>query len=127
MVTSTTGLEGSTNARRVIASGATGLYDFYKIKYIKSVIVQGITSTIPNVAPTENQVVAANDGLESDIESYVANNFPFDVDYMNTTSYLCYEVDRDVMNAAGASVTYLHAQVDVYEVVQSTNNLIVKI
>lgn len=127
MVTSTTGLEGSTNARRVIASGSTGLYDFYKIKYIKSVIVQGITSTIPNVAPTQGSVVAANDGLDADVESYVANNFPFDVDYMNTISYLCYEVNRDVMNAAGASVTYLHAQVDVYEVVQSTNNLIVKI
>lgn len=126
MITSTTSLEGSTNAKRIIASGATGLYDFYKIKYIKSVIVQGITSTIPNTSPTQGAVVAANDGLDADVESYVANNFPFDVDYMNTTSYLCYEVDRDVMNAAGAAVTYLHAKVDVYEVVQSTNNLIAK-
>ena len=126
MITSTTSLEGSTNAKRIIASGATALYDFYKIKYIKTVIVQGISNTIPNVAPTQTDVVDANDGLDSDVESYVANYFPFDVDYMNTTSYLCYEVDRDVMNAAGASVTYLHAQVDVYEVVQSTNNLIVK-
>ena len=126
MITSTTSLEGSTNAKRIIASGATALYDFYKIKYVQTVIVQGISNTIPNVAPTQNAVVAANEGLDADVESYVANHFPFDVDYMNTTSYLCYEVDRDVMNAAGASVTYLHAQVDVYEVVQSTNNLIVK-
>lgn len=122
MVTSTTGLEGSTNARRVIASGATGLYDFYKIKYIRTVIVQGISNTIPNTSPREDAVVSANEGLDADIESYVANRFPFDVDYMNITSYLCYEVSRGVMSAADAGVTYLHAQVDVYEVVQSTNN-----
>lgn len=120
MITGTKELEGSTNAKRIISSGSTGLYDFYKIKYIKTVIVQGISNTIPNVAPTQNAVVAANDGLDSDIESYVANHFPFDPDFMNNISYLCYETNRDVMNAAGASVTYLHASVDVYEICQSS-------
>lgn len=120
MITGTKELEGSTNVRRIIASGATGLYDFYKIKYIKTVIVQGISNTIPNVAPTQGAVVAANDGLDTDIESYVANTFPFDPDFMNNISYLCYETNRDVMNAAGASVTYLHASVDVYEICQSS-------
>jgi len=120
MITGTKELEGSTNVRRIIASGATGLYDFYKIKYIKTVIVQGINNTIPNVAPTQGAVVAANDGLDTDVESYVASNFPFDPDFMNNISYLCYETNRDVMNAAGASVTYLHASVDVYEICQSS-------
>jgi hypothetical protein len=122
MTTGTKELEGSTNARRVIASEATGLYDFYKIKYIRTVIVQGVSNTIPNTSPREDAVIAANDGLDENIENYVKDNFPFDVDYMNTTSYLCYEVSRGVMSAADAGVTYLHAQVDIYEIARSTED-----
>lgn len=126
MITSTKSLEDTTNAKRIIASGATGLYDFYKIKYIKSIIVQGISQTIPSSAPTQADVLDANEGLDSDVENYVANYFPFDVNYINNPSFLCYEVNRDIVSPSSVNVLYLYAKVDVYQVVQSTNNLIVK-
>jgi hypothetical protein len=86
--------------------------------------VQGITETIPNTSPTMSDVKAANDGLDQDIQDYVDDFYPFDPDYMNNDSFICYEVNRDIMSPSGASDSCLYAQVDVYQVVKSTNNAI---
>lgn len=122
MITGTTELEDSVNVRRINNGAGSTTVNFYKLKFVKSVIVQGVTTTIPNVTPTLANVLSANNSLETDINTYCTSNFPYGTDWATTTRYICYEKDRDVMNAAGASVTYLHAQIDVYEILKSTNN-----
>jgi hypothetical protein len=120
MVTSTTSLQASTNVR--IASKVD--IEFYKINYIKTDIVQGISDPIPNTSPTMLDVFNANESLDKDIEEYVNTFYPFDPDYMDNESYICYEVNRDIMSPSGASHSCLYAQVDIYQVVKSTNNAI---
>ena len=92
------------------------------MKFVKSAIVQGVTTTIPNTAPTLANVLAANNGLDTNVSTYCTSNFAYGTDWQTTTRYICYESNRDLMNAAGVAATYIHAQVDVYEIVKSTNN-----
>lgn len=122
MTIGTIELDDNSNVRRINNGAGSTTVNFYKLRFVKSVIVQGVTTTIPNTTPTLANVLAANNSLETDINTYCTSNFPYGTDWATTTRYICYESNRDVMNAAGASVTYLHAQVDVYEIVKSTNN-----
>lgn len=119
---STTQLEENSNVRRINNGSGSTAINFRKLRFVRTHIVQGVTTTIPNTAPTLANVLAANNSLETDINTYCTSNFAYGSDWATTTRYLCFESNRDLMNAAGASVTYVHAQVDVYEIVKSTTN-----
>jgi len=122
MVTGTKELENAQNVVRVPNGLGYDTIQFYKLKYVRSSIVQGVSQTIPNTAPDLADVLAANDALDSDVQTYCTDNYPYQDDWATTTRYICYESNRDIMNAAGIAASYLHAQVDVYEIVKSTNN-----
>jgi len=122
MTSGTLELEEGQNLIRINNGSGSTAINFRKLKFVKSAIVQGVTTTIPNVAPTLANVLAANNGLDTNISTYCTSNFAYGTDWETTTRYICYESNRDVMNAAGSAVTYLHAQVDVYEIAKSTNN-----
>jgi hypothetical protein len=122
MTVGTTELDDLSNVRRINNGTGSLTVNFYKLKYIKTNIVQGVTTTIPNTAPTLANVLAANNALDTDINTYCTSNFAYGSDWATTTRYLCFESNRDLMNAAGANATYIHAQVDVYEILKSTNN-----
>ena len=122
MTSGTLELEEGQNLVRVNNGSGSTTINFRKLKFVKSAIVQGVTTTIPNTAPTLANVLAANNGLDTNVSTYCTSNFAYGTDWATTTRYICYESNRDVMNAAGVAATYLHAQVDVYEIVKSTNN-----
>jgi hypothetical protein len=124
MIVSTIELEDGENVRRINNGAGSTTSNFYKLRFVRSHIVQGTTNTIPNTAPTPAQVLTANNSLDTDLNAYFASNFAYGSDWLTsvTPRYICYESNRDLMNAAGASVTYIHAQVDVYEIVKSTGN-----
>jgi hypothetical protein len=115
-------LEENLNLVRINNGSGSTTVNFRKLKFVKSAIVQGVTTTIPNTAPTLANVLAANNGLDTNVSTYCTSNFAYGTDWATTTRYICYESNRDVMNAAGVAATYIHAQVDVYEIVKSTNN-----
>jgi hypothetical protein len=115
-------LEENGNLVRINNGSGSTTVNFRKLKFVKSAIVQGVTTTIPNTAPTLANVLAANNGLDTNVSTYCTSNFAYGTDWQTTTRYICYESNRDLMNAAGVAATYLHAQVDVYEIVKSTNN-----
>ena len=115
-------IENQKNVVRVNNGSGFNANNFYKLKYIKSVIVQGITSSIPNTTPTLADVLAANNGLDTNVSTYCTSNFAYGTDWLTTPRYICYETNRDIMNAAGANVSRLHAQVDVYQIVQQAGN-----
>jgi len=115
-------LEGSENVVRINNGTGYNANNFYKLKFVKSAIVQGITSSIPNTTPTLPNVLTANDDLTTNVSTYCTSNFAYGTDWQTVTRYICYESNRDIMNAAGANVSRLHSQVDVYEIVKSTNN-----
>jgi hypothetical protein len=110
------------NVVRINNGTGFNTFNFYRLKYIKSHIVQGVTTSIPNTSPTLAQVLAANNGLDANVSTYCTSNFAYGADWLTTPRYICYESNRDIMNAAGASVSYLHAQVDVYQIVQIAEN-----
>jgi hypothetical protein len=122
MTSGTLELEEGQNLVRVNNGSGSTTINFRKLKFVKSAIVQGVTTTIPNTAPTLANVLAANNSLDTNVSTYCTSNFAYGTDWATTTRYICYESNRDVMNAAGVAATYLHAQVDVYEIVKSTNN-----
>lgn len=115
-------LEENGNLVRINNGSGSTTVNFRKLKFVKSAIVQGVTTTIPNTAPTLANVLAANNGLDTNVSTYCTSNFAYGTDWQTTTRYICYESNRDLMNAAGIAATYIHAQVDVYEIVKSTNN-----
>jgi hypothetical protein len=122
MVSGTTELEENGNVVRINNGTGSTTINFRKLKFVKTALVQGITSSIPNTTPTLANVLTTNNDLTTDISTYCTSNFPYGTDWQTTTRYICYESNRDIMNAAGANVSRLHAQVDVYEIVKSTNN-----
>jgi hypothetical protein len=122
MTTSTIELEDGENVRRINNGAGSLTTNFQKLRFVRSHIVQGVTTTIPNVTPTLANVLAANNALDTDVNTYCTSNFPYGTDWATNTRFICYESNRDLMNAAGASVTYIHSQVDVYEIVKSTGN-----
>jgi hypothetical protein len=122
MIKGTKELEDTQNVVRVSNGLGYDTVQFYKLKYVRSSIVQGVSQTIPNTAPDLADVLAANDALDSDVQTYCTDNYPYQNDWATNTRYICYESNRDIMNAAGIAASYLHAQVDVYEIVKSTNN-----
>lgn len=122
MTTSTVQLEDENNLVRINNGSGYNTSNFYKLKFVKSAIVQGITSSIPNTTPTLANVLTTNNDLTTDVSTYCTSNFAYGTDWATTTRYICYESNRDIMNAAGANVSRLHAQVDVYEIVKSTGN-----
>ena len=115
-------LEENGNLVRINNGSGSTTVNFRKLKFVKSAIVQGITSSIPNTTPSLANVLTANNDLDTDTSTYCTSNFAYGTDWQTVTRYICYESNRDIMNAAGANVSRLHAQVDVYEIVQSTNN-----
>ena len=115
-------LEENINLVRINNGSGSTTVNFRKLKFVKSAIVQGVTTTIPNTAPTLANVLDANNGLDTNVSTYCTSNFAYGTDWQTTTRYICYESNRDLMNAAGVAATYLHAQVDVYEIVKSTTN-----
>jgi len=122
MIIGTVELEDTQNVVRINNGSGSTTTNFYKLKFVKTHIVQGVTTTIPNTTPTLANVLAANNALDTDVSTYCTSNFAYGTDWATTTRYICYISNKDLMNAAGASVTYVHAQVDVYEIVKSTNN-----
>jgi hypothetical protein len=115
-------LEENGNLTRVNNGAGSTAINFRKLKFVKTHIVQGVTTTIPNTTPTLANVLAANNALDTDVSTYCTSNFAYGTDWATITRYICYISNKDLMNAAGASVTYVHAQVDVYEIAKSTNN-----
>jgi hypothetical protein len=115
-------LEENGNLVRINNGSGSTTVNFRKLKFVKSAIVQGVTSSIPNTTPTIANVLTANNDLTTDVSTYCTSNFAYGTDWQTVTRYICYESNRDIMNAAGANVSRLHSQVDVYEIVKSTNN-----
>lgn len=115
-------LEENINLVRINNGSGSTTVNFRKLKFVKTALVQGITSSIPNSGPTLAIVLTANNDLTTDVSTYCTSNFAYGTDWQTTTRYICYESNRDIMNAAGANVSRLHSQVDVYEIVKSTNN-----
>ena len=115
-------IESSKNVVRVNNGSGFSANNFYRLEFIKSVIVQGTTVSIPNTSPLPADVLAANNGLTTDVNNYCTSNFPYGSDWLTATKYICYESNRDIMNAAGANLSRLHAQVDVYQIVQIAGN-----
>jgi len=115
-------LEENGNLVRINNGSGSTTVNFRKLRFVKSAIVQGITSSIPNTTPSLANVLTANNGLDTDTSTYCTSNFAYGTDWQTVTRYICYESNRDIMNAAGANVSRLHSQVDVYEIVKSTNN-----
>lgn len=122
MITSTIELEDQSNVVRINNGVGYNTNNFYKLKFVKTHVVPGILTTIPNTTPSPGDVLSANEDLTTFLETYCTSNFAYGSDWATTTRYICYESNRDVMNAAGIAATYVHAQVDVYEIVKSTNN-----
>lgn len=122
MTVGTTELDDLSNVRRINNGAGSLTANFYKLKFVRSHIVPGVTTTIPNTGPTLAIVLAANNALDTDVNTYCTSNFAYGSDWATTTRYLCFESNRDLMNAAGIAATYLHAQIDVYEILKSTNN-----
>jgi len=114
-------IENKKNVIRINNGSGYNSFNFYKLEYVKSAIVQGTTS-IPNTAPTVADAKAANDSLDANVSSYGTTYFAYGTDWLTTPRYICYETNRDIMNAAGANVSRLHAQVDVYQIVQQAGN-----
>jgi hypothetical protein len=115
-------LEEGQNLVRINNGSGSTTVNFRKLKFVKSAIVQGVTSSIPNTTPTLANVLTANNDLDTDASTYCTSNFAYGTDWQTVTRYICYESNRDIMNAAGANASRLHSQVDVYEIVKSTNN-----
>ena len=115
-------LEENGNLVRINNGSGSTTVNFRKLKFVKTHIIQGVTTTIPNTTPTLANVLDANNALDTDVNTYCTSNFPYGTDWATTTRYICYESNRDLMNAAGVSATYINAQVDVYEIAKSTNN-----
>ena len=80
------------------------------------------SSPIPNLAPSQANINTANDILTTNVSSYCTAYFAYGSDWLTTPRYICYESNRDLMNAAGANATYVHAQVDIYKIVQDAGN-----
>ena len=121
MAISSVQIENKGNVVRINNGSGYNNYNFYKLQYVKSAIVQGTTS-IPNTSPTVADAKAANDSLDTNISSYCTTYHAYSSNWLSTPSYICYEVNRDIMNAAGANVSRLHAQVDIYQIVQESGN-----
>jgi hypothetical protein len=122
MTSGTLELEEGQNLVRINNGSGSTTINFRKLRFVKSAIVQGVTSSIPNTTPTLADVLTANDGLDTNVSTYCTSNFAYGTDWQTVTRYICYESNRDIMNAAGANASRLHSQVDVYEIVKSTNN-----
>jgi hypothetical protein len=122
MASGTLELEENGNLVRINNGTGSTTINFRKLRFVKFAIVQGVTSSIPNTTPTLADVLTANDGLDTNVSTYCTSNFAYGTDWQTVTRYICYESNRDIMNAAGANASRLHSQVDVYEIVKSTNN-----
>ena len=122
MTSGTLELEEGQNLVRINNGSGSTTINFRKLRFVKSAIVQGITSSIPNTTPSLANVLTANNDLDTDTSTYCTSNFLYGTDWQTVTRYICYESNRDIMNAAGANASRLHSQVDVYEIVKSTNN-----
>lgn len=114
-------IESQRNVIRINNGSGYNSFNFYKLQYVKSVIVQGTTG-IPNTAPTVADSDAANNSLDANVSSYCTTYLAYSSNWLITPSYICYESNRDIMNAAGANVSRLHAQVDVYQIIQDAGN-----
>lgn len=115
-------IESRDNVIRVNNGAGYNSFNFYKLEYVKTHIVQGITSSIPNTTPSLADVLTANNGLDTNTSTYCTSNFAYGSDWLTTPRYICYESNRDIMNAAGANVSRLHSQIDVYKIVQDAGN-----
>ena len=115
-------IESRDNVIRVNNGAGYNSFNFYKLEYVKTHIVQGITSSIPNTTPSLANVLTAIDDLDTDVSTYCTSNFQYGSDWLTTPRYICYESNRDIMNAAGANASRLHSQVDVYKIVQYAGN-----
>lgn len=122
MAVSSIQIESEKNVVRIANGGDYDSFNFYKLEYVRTHVVPGILTTIPNVSPSPGDVSSANEDLTTFLETYCDTNFPYGNDWLTTPRYICYESNRDLMNAAGAAATYLHAQVDVYLIVQEAGN-----
>jgi hypothetical protein len=111
-------IESQNNVIRINNGPGYNLVNFQQLEYVKTHIVPGILTTIPNMTPSPGDVLSANEDLTTFLETYCTSNFAYGSDWATTTRYICYESNRDVMNAAGIAANYVHAQVDIYRIVQ---------
>jgi hypothetical protein len=96
-----------------------------KLKLFSSAQIFHTTTAITGGLPTQAEMLAANNSLNTQCELYVTSTDPrqFDAtDYMTTTRYIVYKEDRDPVGL-GATAIRLSATILIYEIVKATGNV----
>lgn len=96
-----------------------------KLQLVSSAQIFHTTTAITGGLPTQAEMLAANNSLNTQCEIYVNTTAPttFATDWFTTTRYICYKEDRDPVGL-GATAIRLSATVLIYEIIKSTGNVI---
>ena len=96
-----------------------------KLKLVSSAQVFHTTTAITGGLPTQAEMLAANNSLNTQCEVYVNTTAPttFATDWFTTTRYICYKEDRDPVGL-GATAIRLSATILIYEILKASGNVI---
>lgn len=97
------------------------------LKLVGSAQVFHTTGAINGGTPTQAEMLAANNSLNTQCEIYVNTTAPTtfnDSDWFTTTRYICYREDRDPVGL-GATAIRLSATVLIYEILKKTGNVVI--
>jgi hypothetical protein len=96
-----------------------------KLKLVSSAQVFHTTTAITGGLPTQAEMLAANNSLNTQCEVYVNTTAPttFATDWFTTTRYIVYKEDRDPVGL-GATAIRLSATILIYEILKASGNVI---
>jgi hypothetical protein len=96
-----------------------------KLKLVSSAQIFHTTTAITGGLPTQAEMLAANNSLNTQCEVYVNTTAPttFATDWFTTTRYIVYKEDRDPVGL-GATAIRLSATILIYEILKASGNVI---
>jgi hypothetical protein len=96
-----------------------------KLKLVSSAQIFHTTTAITGGLPTQAEMLAANNSLNTQCEIYVNTTAPttFATDWFTTTRYIVYKEDRDPVGL-GATAIRLSATILIYEILKASGNVI---
>ena len=96
-----------------------------KLKLVSSAQIFHTTTAITGGLPTQAEMLAANNSLNTQCEVYVNTTDPttFATDWFTTTRYIVYKEDRDPVGL-GATAIRLSATILIYEILKASGNVI---